>query len=462
METPDSPRNAENAEQATGIYYAPWEKSADRILMPFERFVHQESTSALCLIAAAILALVLANSALHGLYHDITHMKAGFSIGGLALENTIHHWVNDGLMTLFFFVVGLELKREILVGELASPRKAALPIIAAIGGMAVPALLYVFFNPSGIAAKGWAIPMATDIAFAIGIMVLLGDRVPRALMAFLVALAITDDLGAVAVIALFYTDTLSLPPLLAAAGLTGCLVFFNAIGIRRAVPYFIVAVFLWFAMLYSGLHPTLAGVIGAFTVPARPKFDPQFFKLRHDALLSKFDKSYEADNRIITNMTMNALVQKMEELTHSVMTPLQRLEHIWHLPVAFFVIPVFALVNAGVHLSAGDIAAAVQNPVLWGVTAGLVLGKFAGILGACALAVKLGLAQLPQSVGFAQIAGAALLAGIGFTMSIFISGLAFEDNEELLRISKIGILAASLISGVSGYGILRRAGRKTS
>ena len=446
-------------EPESGVYYAPWEKSADRILTPFERFVHRETTSALFLIGAAILAMVLANSALATLYDDMTHIKMGVTLAGVTLEKTLHHWVNDGLMALFFFVVGLELKREILVGELASLRKAALPIIAAIGGMVVPALIYSGLNPSGVEAQGWAIPMATDIAFAIGILVLLGNRVPGSLMAFLVALAIADDLGAVLVVAVFYTETLVFPALAAAAGFTAVLVLFNISGIRWPIPYFIMAVFLWFAMLYSGVHPTLAGVIGAFTVPARPKYNARYFNDHMKDLLARFNTSYQVNSRIMTNMTMKSLTQHMEEMLHSVMTPLQRLEHIWHIPVAFFVIPVFALFNAGVPLHMQSFSGVTDNSVMLGIVLGLVAGKFIGITGACWLALKFNLARLPANTSLSQISGAALLAGVGFTMSIFIAQLAFQHHPEILNTAKTGILLASLISGVGGYFWLLIAGR---
>lgn len=451
--------NTHHEDSEDGIYYAPWERPVDRILTPFERFVHRESTSSFFLMAATVLALIIANSALSVLYSDLTHMKVGFSIGSITLEKSLHFWVNDGLMAFFFFIVGLELKREILVGELASLRKAALPIIAAIGGMVMPALFYVGFNPSGHALDGWAIPMATDIAFAIGAMVLLGKRAPHALMAFLVALAIADDLGAVAVIALFYTETIVMPALLAAAGFTLVLMMFNVSGIRWPIPYFCVAVLLWFAMLYSGVHPTMAGIIGAFTVPARPKYDPVYFKKVSNDLLEQFEESYQANRKIITNDEMRSLVQRMESLVHSVMTPLQRLEHIWHIPVAFLVIPVFALFNAGVSLGLADLVTILHHPVLMGVSFGLVLGKFIGITGACWIAVKLGLAQLPDGVRFSHIAGASLLAGIGFTMSIFIAQLAFGVDSELLDIAKTGILLASTIAGVTGFTWLWHVGR---
>ena len=438
-------------EKDTGIYYAPWEKTADRILTPFEHFVHKETTSSMILIAATLLALICANSALAHFYHDFTHMNVGFTLGEFSLYKSLHHWVNDGLMTLFFFVVGLELKREILVGELASLKKAMLPIIAAIGGMVVPALIYYAINPSGDGVNGWAIPMATDIAFAIGILVMLGNRVSRSLMAFLVALAIADDLGAVIIIALFYTETINYDALLWAGGITGILALFNIIGVRWPIPYFVVATFLWIAMLFSGIHPTLAGIIGAFTVPARPKYDPEFFKEQQRSLLDTFEASFQLSKQIISNTTMKAVVYKMEELVQSVMTPLQRLEHIWHMPVAFIVIPIFAFFNAGVPISVESLSSMTDNKIMLGVVAGLVLGKFIGITGACYIAIKLKIAQLPSNTCMPQIAGASMLAGIGFTMSIFIAQLAFGGNQQLLDIAKTGILIASLAAGLIGY-----------
>lgn len=436
------------SEQQTGIYYAPWERTADRILTPFEHFVHKQSTSSLFLMAATFIALAMANSVLAHFYHDITHIKLGFKIGSYTLEHSLHHWVNDGLMVLFFFVVGLELKREILVGELAHFRKAALPIIAAVGGMAVPALIFYLFNQEGDAAKGWAIPMATDIAFAIGILVLLGNRVPRSLMAFLVALAIADDLGAVIIIALFYTDTVAMIPLGFAGLFTGILFFFNMIGIRWAIPYFCVAVCLWLSMLFSGVHPTLAGVIGAFSVPARPKYDPLYFRDQGLDLLDKFHLSHSIDRSITTNVTMKSIVHSIEELVQSVMTPLQRLQHIWHFPVAFLVIPVFAFVNAGIPLNADSISI---DRVFIGTALGLSCGKLLGIAGFSWIAIKLGWAQLPNNTKFRQVMGAAMLGGIGFTMSIFIAGLAYTDNDMMLQTAKAGILAASVVSGIAGY-----------
>jgi len=441
-----------------GVYFAPFEKPAKRLLTPFESFVNGETTSSMLLIAATIVALLMANTVLATFYHDMTHMHLTVTLGSFVIDHSLHHWVNDGLMALFFFVVGLELKREILVGELANPRKALLPILAAIGGMVVPALIYFMFNPSGPTADGWAIPMATDIAFAIGAMVLLGNRVPKALMAFLVALAIADDLGAVLVIALFYTQELNFLALFIAALFSLVLLAFNIGGIRSPIPYFVIAVLLWLAMLFSGVHPTLAGVIGAFSVPARPKYDPKFFMDHLNEVMEEFKGHQRDDPHIITNDLLRDSAQRMEILLQRVMTPLQRLEHIWHRPVVFIVIPIFALFNAGVHLEMDSLFEPGSLGLLLGVSLGLIVGKFFGITGICWLAIKMGWAQLPNNTSMAQLAGAGLLAGIGFTMSIFVAQLSFGDSQALLTVAKVGILAGSLFSGVAGYVWLYKAG----
>ncbi len=434
-----------------GVYVAPWERSFDRILTPFEEFIHRETTSGLLLMGTALLALVLANSAWAHLYQHIAHTEISLTVGGWSIAKSLHHWVNDGLMALFFFVVGLELKREMLVGELADPRQSALPIAAAFGGMVVPAAIYYAINPAGDAMRGWGIPMATDIAFAIGVLVLMAGRIPKALITFLVALAIVDDLGGVLVIALFYTESLSLPALAAAGGLFALMVAFNMGGIRRPTPYFLVAVLLWYALLLSGVHATLAGVLGALVIPSRPRYDPQRFSVHVRELMDRFDASHVPGQSIMTNDDLRAVVQTLENGVQQVETPLQRLEHIWHLPVAFLVIPVFALLNAGIPIDFAGIGTALAHPVTLGVMAGLVLGKFLGIVGASWLALRLGIGQLPAGTRFSQIMGVALLGGIGFTMSIFIAELAFAQNPELLHMAKLGILAASLLGGLGGY-----------
>jgi NhaA family Na+:H+ antiporter len=439
------------SETKTGIYHAPWEKSFDKILTPFEEFIHRQTTSGLLLMAMAVIALILANGPLADAYLHVIHTLISLNIGSWTLEMSLHHWINDALMALFFFVVGLELKRELLVGELAKLRNATLPIAAAIGGMIVPALIYLAINPAGDAALGWGVPMATDIAFAIGALALLSSRVPKALITFLVALAIVDDLGAVLVIAIFYTETIALTPLAIAGALFAVLIVFNMSGIRKTLPYFVVAVLLWYALLQSGVHATLAGILGALSVPAIPRYKPERFSEHVKELMQRFDNSHQPGQSIMTNDTLRSVVQTLENGVHSVEAPLQRLEHVWHMPVAYLIIPVFALANAGIPLALGSLADTFSHPVMLGVSVGLVLGKFIGISGASWLVLKMGIAELPKDTRFTQIAGVSLLAGIGFTMSIFVAQLGFSHNEELLLMAKTGILFASLLAGVSGY-----------
>jgi len=434
-----------------GINHSVWEKSFNKVLTPFEEFIHRETTSGLLLMGMAILALVLANSSLAETYLHVLHTYISIGVGDWSLKMSLHHWINDALMAVFFFVVGLELKREIVVGELSNPRNAILPIAAAIGGMVVPALIYMLINPDGDAANGWGIPMATDIAFAIGALALLASRVPKALITFLVALAIVDDLGAVLVIAIFYTDTIAMVPLQIAGLLLVGLIGLNLSGVRNTVPYFILSVFLWYALLKSGVHATLAGILGALTVPAMPKYNPERFSQRVKELIQRFDENNEQDHNILTNDKSRAVVQTLENVVHNVQAPLQQLEHTWHLPVAYIVIPIFALANAGIALDFSAMSTTLSHPVLQGVAAGLILGKFIGIAGTSWIVLKLGIAKLPKDTRFTQIAGVSLLAGIGFTMSIFVAQLGFKENEELLLMAKTGILFASLLAGVVGY-----------
>ncbi len=443
-----------------GMNLAPWERQFRRILTPFEEFLHRQTTSGLLLMAMAVLALILANGPFAETYNEVLRIYVGIGFGDWSLKMSLHHWINDGLMVFFFFVIGLELKREFLVGELANRRKAVLPIVAAIGGMVVPALFYIALNPQGDAAAGWGIPMATDIAFATGVMVLLGARVPKALVTFLIALAIVDDLGAVMVIAVFYTETIALLPLFMAALLVSALVGLNRGGVRNPVPYFIISVLLWYALLSSGVHATLAGVIGAMTVPAYPKYNPSKFSAHVRSLMDRFDASNQPGRSVMTNIALRSEVQALRNGVIGVEAPLQRLEHFWHMPVAFVVIPIFALANAGIPIDVGALGQTLSNPVMMGVSVGLIFGKFIGITGASWLAIRFGVAVLPSATRFTQIAGASLLAGIGFTMSIFVAQLAFAGQDEMLLMAKTGILAASLLAGVSGFVWLYLTGNK--
>lgn len=434
-----------------GVFLAPWERAFNRVLTPFEEFIHRQTTSSLLLMITAVIALVLANGPLSTSYEHIKHTVISVNVGSWVLEMSLHHWINEGLMAMFFFVVGLELKREILVGELAELRNATLPIGAAIGGMVVPALIYFMVNPEGDAALGWGIPMATDIAFAIGALALLANRVPRALITFLVALAIVDDLGAVIVIAVFYTDTIAITPLAGAGALFALLLALNLGGIRTTLPYFLVAVGLWYALMLSGIHATLAGVLGALAVPAIPKYDPVRFSRYIRELMQRFDASHQPGKSIMTNDELRAVVQSLKNGVYSVEAPLQRLERAWHIPTAYLVIPVFALANAGIPLTFSTLSETVSHPVMVGISLGLIFGKFVGITGVSWLMVKSGIAVLPKDTNLSQIGGVSLLAGIGFTMSIFVAQLAFGEREELLLVAKTGILGASLLAGVSGF-----------
>ncbi len=457
-----SHQDKSSTDKDNGVIYAPWERAFSRVLTPFEEFIHRQTTSGLLLMGSAIIALILANGAFAEAYRHLIHTPISLNVGSWVMNMSMHHWVNDGLMALFFFVVGLELKREIMVGELSDLRQAALPIIAAVGGMVVPALIYLAFNHDSQAALGWGVPMATDIAFAVGVLVLLASRVPKALITFLVALAIADDLGAVLVIALFYTQELALNWLMVSAALVIILMSFNYAGIRKAMPYFIIALLLWYALLQSGVHATLAGVIGAFTVPARSKYDPNLFADLINEQIDRFIANRRQDDSLMMNEKLYAIVQNLEVSVQGVQTPLQRLEHIWHLPVAFIVIPIFAIFNAGIPLQLGTLSETFAHPVTLGVTLGLVFGKFIGITGACWIALRLGIGQLPSGTRFSQIAAVSVLAGIGFTMSIFIAELGFANQPEYLLMAKTGVLTASLVAGLVGFTWLWWLGRKTN
>lgn len=433
------------------VYTAPWEKAFDRILTPLEDFIHRQTTSAILLMLCALAALYLANSDWNETYHHF--FETSFTIGfqNYFLSMSLHHWINDGLMALFFFVVGLELKREILVGELADPKQALLPIIAACGGMLIPALIYMGINAQSHTFSGWGIPMATDIAFALGTLALLGNRVPKSLLTFLVALAIVDDLGAVIVIALFYTETLDWTYLAAVFTLLGCLTSINLGGIRHPLPYILLGVILWLAMLKSGVHATLAGILLAFSIPMRPKYDPNHFLLDVEAMLTQIREAYNREKNIVKNEEMRSKLSALSDGIHWVQAPAQLLEHKMHLPSAYLVIPIFSFANAGIPVDGASLGSIITSSVSFGVVAGLVVGKLIGVAGFTWIAVKLGISQLPQGLNFKHIIGVGLMAGIGFTMSIFIAELGFAHHPEELLMAKTGILLASLIAGLSGF-----------
>ena len=415
------------------------------------KFINEEAYGGIFLIIATIAAMIWANSSFYDSYHYVWHeFKVGFVWGNINMVGSLHHWINDGLMALFFFVVGLEIKREIMGGELSSIKKASLPIAAAIGGMVVPALLYVVVivnYPDYI--NGWGIPMATDIAFALGLLAMLGKRVPLNLKIFLTALAIADDLGAVMVIALFYTESIDFNELLYAGFFIAVLIIANLAGIRRTLFYALIGFAgVWIAFIYSGVHATIAGVLIALTIPARTNIGETAFIDKLTEYLQKFKNENRDNNSTLLTKGQVHVISEIEELNKKAHTPLQKLEHALHPVTAYFILPVFALSNAGVRID-GQVIDMLLHPISLGIIAGLVLGKFLGISLLSKLVVKFKIAELPQGVTWRHIYGAAFLAGIGFTMSMFISDLAFKEDE-FKQIAKVGIIAASVISAVIG------------
>ncbi len=427
----------------------------DQLMRPFQNFLEKEASGGILLLIFTVVALVWANSPFAESYSHLWHTKFSISFGDFNLDYSLHHWINDGLMAIFFFVVGLEIKRELLVGELSSLKKASLPIMAALGGMIFPALFYVFFNFGKESISGWGIPMATDIAFVIGILALLGSRVPTGLKVFITALAIADDIGAVLVIAFFYTSNISIVSLSFAGGVMLLLIAANLSGVRNLIVYTVLGIILWLSFLFSGVHATVAGVLLAFTIPASSRIDTSQFLLKGKKLLEDFDHSGEEGPNVLSNEAREGIVQNLEENCEKILTPLQRLEHKLHPWVSFLIMPVFALANAGVIIT-GNFISELTDPVSFGIVTGLFIGKQLGISAFTWLSVKLKLASLPFSVTWKQIYSAGILAGIGFTMSLFIANLAFT-SEELLTISKVGILTASLLSGFIGFFILRKS-----
>lgn len=425
----------------------------DAWLQPIRAFASHKLSGAILLLAAAAVAIVWANSPWTASYLALRDLKVTVGAGNFALSKPLLLWINDGLMAMFFFLVGLEIKREVLAGELSSLRKAALPIAGALGGVLLPATIFALFNAGGPGQAGWGVPMATDIAFALGVLALLGDRVPLGLKVFLTALAIVDDLAAIVVIAVFYTDSISLFSL--AAGGLGVLaaVLANRLGVRNSVFYFLLGMAVWLAFLKSGVHATLAAVLMAMTIPAKTRIRRTEFARRTRGLIDALEQEERADPGVFLNQTQQHLLADLEQALERSTAPLQRLEHALVPVVAFLVMPLFALANAGVTLGT-DLGGSLGDPVFLGVLLGLVLGKQAGIFGVAWLAVRLGLAELPTGVRWRQLWGVAVLGGIGFTMSLFIGGLAFGGSA-LEDVAKLGILSGSLLSGVAGWALLR-------
>ena len=409
---------------------------------PLHRFFHLQAGGGIMMLAAAALALVWANSPWRDSYHDLLESHTRVELGGLlVLDKPLEAWINDALMVLFFFVVGLEIKLELVAGHLRKPAAAALPAIAAIGGMAVPAVLYAVFNAGGEGSAGWGIPMATDIAFAVGVVALLGRGVPSSLKVFLLTLAIVDDIGAIVIIAIFYTDDLSVAWLAAAAGIVVLLVLMRLGRVWYTPVYLVVGVVFWLALFKSGVHATIAGVIMGLFAPARPLLDRTMsmdgpMGMFSESVLSAEDArrlSFEARERV-------AVADRLADWLHP-----------W---TSFLIIPVFALANAGVEVSGESLNQALASPITIGIVVGLVVGKIVGVSSFTWLAVRLGICRLPEGATWPEVVGIGALAGIGFTVSLFITNLAFTP-EHIISQATIGILAASVIAALAGAAILR-------
>ncbi len=424
-----------------------------KIKKDFLDFMRLEVSGSLVLLTMTIIALIAANSVLGESFEEFWHLEFAFQVGTFEFGQSLLHWIDDGLMAVFFFVVGLEIKREVLVGERSSIRKASLPILAAVGGMVIPAGFYLLFNWGGEGASGWGVPMATDIAFALGVITLLGKRVPTSLKVFLTALAIADDIGAVLVIALFYTSQILWGWLGIGFLLLGLLVIFNLLRIDNPIPYVVVASVIWFAFLNSGVHATIAGVLVAFTIPATARTEPTKFVGWARGKLDEIEGVHVAGAHVLEDPKQQHCAMEIQEAARHISAPLQRLEHGLHPITTFLILPLFALANAGVVLE-GDVIELLAQPVTIGVVVGLLLGKPIGITLLSWLAVKLGIADLPQGVRWSHVVGAGMLGGIGFTMSIFVSNLAFTDHL-LQSEAKLAILITSLLAGVMGYVFLR-------
>jgi NhaA family Na+:H+ antiporter len=410
----------------------------------FQQFFKTEAAGGVLLVACACAALLIANSRCAGAYHHVWDTATTIAIGQDAITLTIHEWINDGLMAVFFLLVGLEIKREALAGELASRRQAALPVAAAVGGMVLPALMYVLLNNSGAALRGWAIPTATDIAFALGTLAIAAPGAPTGLKVFLAALAIVDDIGAVLVIALFYTGEIAWRALGIVSLILLLLVALNLLRVSRLTPYLVLGLGLWFFTHASGVHAAIAGVLLAFTIPTRTRIDAREFSSKARDLLEHFDRTETGDLSVLTSKGQQEAVEELARAGERVTAPLLRLERALHGFSAFVVMPLFAFSNAGVTVNGSSV-----DRVAAGIALGLIVGKPLGIAGVALATVRSGAAALPHGVRWPALHGCAWLGGIGFTMSLFIATLAFEGTGHLDS-AKVGILAGSAVAGIVG------------
>lgn len=433
-----------------------WDYLGARWLPPMLAFLRMEQFSSIVLLSAAVAALVWANSPWDESYFEFLEAHLSIDLNIFSIDESVEGWVNDGLLAVFFFVVALEIKRELVKGELSSLRKAALPGIAALGGMIVPALIYLAFNATGEGSRGWGIPIATDIAFALGVLGLLGRSIPSQLRIFLLGVAVFDDIGAILIIALFFTDDLSFSALGWAAGLLAAIIFAGRVlGVRSMVVYGLLGGLFWVAVLKSGVEATIAGVILGLITPASALHAKEAFRPGVHNLVERHERAIEAHDE---GAAGEALAE-ISRLSWETESPVERLERTLHPWSSYVVLPIFALVNAGVVISGSVLSDAVTSAITIGIVVALPVGKLVGITGFTWLAVRLGLTPMPTGVNWRHIIGVALLGGIGFTVSLFIAVLSFED-EELTALAKIGVLTASVLAGVAGYAFLRMGSPK--
>ncbi|WP_179374572.1 Na+/H+ antiporter NhaA [Winogradskyella wichelsiae] len=425
-------------------------------LTPFQKFVQFESFSGILLLFATIIALVWANSPFGDIYRDLWQYDVGIVTENFEFKKPLILWINDGLMAIFFFLIGLEIKRELVIGELNTPKKIAFPLVGAIGGMVVPVLFFLLINQNPETTHGWGIPMATDIAFSLAILNVLGNRVPLSLKIFLTAFAIVDDIGAVLVIALFYSGSIKITLLLIAAALLAVLYFLSYKGIYSRFLLFFFGIAVWFLFLKAGLHPTIAGILLAFSVPIRQKIKTATFLEQLERVFNRIKKASVLKAPILSTEQIQ-LIDDLDDWSAKFQSPLQHLEHSLHGWVAYFIIPIFALANAGVLISGSE---GLDTMLVINIVVSLILGKGIGITLIVFLAKKIKLIEVPSDIKFIQIIGVAFLAGIGFTMAIFIASLAFESTPEYIDSAKIGILIGSFISAIIGYVILHLSSKK--
>ncbi|MGD9808663.1 MAG: Na+/H+ antiporter NhaA [Deferribacterales bacterium] len=422
---------------------------------PFNQFLKKQSSSSIIMLGAMVLAMIIANSAYAGWYEALWKMEVGFTFGILSLFKPFIYWINDGLMAIFFLMIGLEIKREVLIGELSSMRKALLPIIAALGGAIVPALIYTVINMKNGNLSGWGVPMATDIAFAIGIMAMLGDRVPIQLKIFLTSLAVVDDIIAVVVIALFYTNSIAMSYLMYAGVVIVILAIMNIANVKSILVYLIVGLILWYFFLKSGVHATVAGVILAFFIPSQPRIPLMTFNKSIGIFMTELKHCTNNPDSEIPTKCQKHIFNKIIHASLSAYNPMSRLEYNLHGISAFLIMPIFAFANTGLILS-GDAFSGVGSPISLGIIFGLILGKPVGIMLFVLVAEKIKMITIPEEINRSRLLGAAILSGIGLTMSIFISGMAFSPEDA--QTAKLGILIASLVAGTTGFLFLKAKG----